>query len=165
VRLGPADTVAHLAVLHDLNAHFAVGSVGGLPERYLDLGLGVGAAGRGAGGLPAEEGASEAVAEKGLEDVLETAELVPSRVAAGVSVRAARHLVPVGVVGAAGLGVGEDLVGLGQLLEAFLGAVVLGVGVGVVGAGQAAVGLLDVRIGGLAGQAQDLVVVALRRQA
>jgi hypothetical protein len=60
----------------------------------------------------AEEGApAEAVSEKGVEDVLEPAE----RVAAGIAAcpRAARHLVAVGVVGAPGFGVREDLVGLG----------------------------------------------------
>ena len=52
----------------------------------------------------------------------------------------------VGVVGAARLGIRKDFVGLGKLLEAFLGAGVIRVGVGVVVAGETAVCLLYLRL-------------------
>jgi DnaJ-class molecular chaperone len=74
---------------------------------------------------------------------------------------AARYLVAVGVVGAAGLGVREDLVGFGELLHAIFGVGVVGVRVRVVVAGEAPVGLLDLRLRRVPGHAQDLVVVAL----
>jgi hypothetical protein len=69
--------------------------------------------------------------------------------------------VTVSVVGPACLGIREDLVGLGKLLEAFLGAGIAWVGIGVVVAGQPAVGFLYLRLRSFAGQSQDLVVVAL----
>ena len=75
---------------------------------------------------------------KRLEDVVDRAEA-----GAGVEAAGAQALVPVGVVGAAPLGVGEDLVGLGRLLELLLRLGVVVVDVGVQFAGEAAEGLLD----------------------
>src|SRR5205807_3582940 len=65
----------------------------------------------------------------------------------------------VGVVVAAAARVGQDAVGLGDLLELLLGRGVLLVGVRVVLARQPAVGLLDLVLGGGALHAKDLVVV------
>ena len=62
----------------------------------------------------------------------------------------AQALVAVGVVGAAPLGVGEDLVGLGRLLELLLGLGVVVVDVGVQLAGEPAEGLLDLGLVGAA---------------
>ena len=70
----------------------------------------------------------------------------------------------VGIVGTPVLGVGKDLVGLRELLEAFFGPAIPGVGIRVVIAGEAAVGLLDLRLRRLLGDAQNLVIVALSRQ-
>ena len=66
----------------------------------------------------------------------------------------------VAIVGGALLGVGEDLVGLADLLEAGLRAVLL-VAVRVELHRQAAEGLLDVFGRGVAFDAEDLVVIAL----
>ena len=65
------------------------------------------------------------------------------------------------VVALALLGIAEDVVGLGDLLEALLGAGLL-VRVRVVLAGELAVRLLDVLLGGLLVDPEDLVVVAWR---
>ena len=62
------------------------------------------------------------------------------------------------VVGAL-VGVGQDGVRLADLLEALLGLLVAGVAVGVVGAGEVAVGLLQLRVVGVPGDAEDAVVV------
>ena len=72
---------------------------------------------------------------------------------------------PQDVVPPAALRIGEDLIGLGDLLEPSLGRRVL-VDVRVVHAGQLAVGPLDVLSRGIASYAQDLVKVrAFRHQA
>ena len=139
-----ANTVAHRTVLYGLHHYLPVYPERRLAQGDLDLHLDVGAATRSPRGRWAEEGTTEAtVAEESLEDVLEAAERVPAGVAAG---SAAGHLVAVGVVCAAGLRVGEDLVGLRELLEALLGAGVVVVDVRVVVAGETAVGLLDLRL-------------------
>ena len=57
---------------------------------------------------------------------------------------------PVAVVGGAPLGVGEDLVGLGGLLELLLGLRVVRVDVGVQLAREPAEGLLDLLLVGVA---------------
>ena len=71
----------------------------------------------------------------------------------------------VAVVGRAALGVGEDLVGLGGLLELLLGLGVVGVDVGVQLARELAEGLLDLLLGGVALDAEHLVGVAGHRRA
>ncbi len=79
---------------------------------------------------------------------------------AGVEAAGAQALGPVLVVGAAPLGVGEDLVGLGRLLEARFGLGVVAGDVGVQFAGEAAEGFLDFGVRGVTGDAQNLVVIA-----
>jgi hypothetical protein len=68
--------------------------------------------------------------------------------------------VPEPVVALALLGIGEDLVGGGGLLELGLSLGVAGVPVGVVLEGLLAVGLLDLLRAGRARHAQHLVVIA-----
>src|SRR5581483_8790712 len=65
------------------------------------------------------------------------------------------------VVLLAPLGVGEHVVGLGDLLEALLGLAVALVGIRVELAGELAVRLLDLGGGGVLGHPEDLVVVLL----
>ena len=65
------------------------------------------------------------------------------------------------VVAGPAVAIGEDLVGLGRLLEAFLGLGVAGLLVGMVFERQATVGALQVCLAGIAGDAEDFVVVAL----
>jgi len=72
--------------------------------------------------------------------------------------------VPIPVVGRAALGVGEDLIGLGGLLELLLGVGVLGVDVGVQLARERAEGLLDLGLVSRARNAQHLVGVARGRR-
>ena len=68
---------------------------------------------------------------------------------------------PVLVVGLALAIVGEDLVGLGGLLELLLRALVIGIAVGVVLDGELPVGFLYFLPGGVFLNAQDLVKVTL----
>ena len=73
----------------------------------------------------------------------------------------ARAGVAVLIVELALLGIGEDLVGLGQLLEALLGRVVAGVAVGMALHRQPTVSLLDFGAFAAALEAQNLVIIAL----
>ena len=95
---------------------------------------------------PAPAAAERAGAEEGVEDVAQRAKAreVRRRVAAG-----AQPLEAVAVVRRLALGVREDLVGLGGLLEVLLGGLG-GVDVGVQLAGQPAEGLLDLGVVGVA---------------
>ena len=95
--------------------------------------------------------------EEGLEDASQVTE-VGSGEAAAESASASHGVLPAQVVHLALVGVGEDLVGGGDLLELVL---VAGAGdVGVQLAGLLAVGLLDLLGAGVAADAEDLVVVA-----
>ncbi len=58
-------------------------------------------------------------------------------------------------------GIGQDVVGLGDLLEPLLGLLVALVAVRVVLARELPVGLLDLLVGGVLADPQDLVVVGL----
>ena len=68
---------------------------------------------------------------------------------------------PERVVGATALGVGENLVRLGRLLELLLRLRVVAVDVRVKLAREPPEGLLDLDVGGAALDAEDLVVVPL----
>src|SRR5207245_215511 len=80
--------------------------------------------------------------------------------AAGARAEAAGHGTETAnlVVGRALLGVGQDVVGRRDLLEAIL---VAGVGVGMVLLGQLPIGAPDVLVGGLLWHTEDLVVILL----
>ncbi len=71
----------------------------------------------------------------------------------------------VAVVDLAPVGVGEDLVGVGGLLEPFLGIGGVAVDVGVQLAREPAEGALDLALVGVARDPEDLVGVALDRHA
>ncbi len=66
----------------------------------------------------------------------------------------------VAVIGCAALGVGEDLVGLGGLLELLLGLRVVRVDVGVQLARLYPEGFLDLLLAGVPGDAQHLIGVS-----
>ncbi len=135
--------------------------MGGLHERDLGAHGHIAALDRAARPATAEDPAAErapaeaTAAEEGLEDVRDRSE--PLEV--GGVAALAQALVAVAVIGRASVGVGEDLVGLGGLLEAFLGVGLL-VDVGVQLAGQPAEGLLDLSVVSAAADAEHLVVVA-----
>src|SRR6185436_20539587 len=103
----------------------------------------------------AEDAAARA-AEERVEQVGDRAEALEVR---AESARA-QAVVAVAVVRRAALGVVEDLVGLGGLLELLLGVGVVAVDVGVQLAGELAERLLDLGLVGVAGDAQDLVRIA-----
>ena len=118
--------------------------------------LEVGAPGRAGRPAAAAAPAERAAAEEGVEDVAEAA-AAAERVAGAAAVHA---LGPEACRSAAPLlGVGQHLVGVGDLLEPGLGLGVAGVGVGVQLAGQAPVGPLDLVGRGVAADAEQLVVV------
>src|SRR5207249_400903 len=98
-------------------------------------------------------GAARAATAPGLPE--EVAQVEPES-AALLPAETARHR-PHRVVLLAALLVGQDVVGLGDLLETVLGVGVALVGVRVVLAGQLAVGLLDVVLGGVLRDTEDLV--------
>ena len=102
----------------------------------------------------AEEAAAEDVAE-GRHDVVGVAEVVDAR--------PFHPGVAVAVVPLALRLVGEDFIRLGRLLEAALGLLVPGVLVRVILQGELPIGLLDLVGRRVPLQAQDLVIVALRR--
>ena len=56
--------------------------------------------------------------------------------------------------------VGEHLAGLLGLLEALLGLLVVGIPVGVILHREAAIGLLDLRLGGRPGYVEYLVIIS-----
>ena len=110
---------------------------------------------------PAPARAGRRPTEERVEDVAERAE------AAAESLEAAGRGaidagVPEHVVCAAALPIGQDAVGLVQLLEALLGAVVA-IDVGVVLLRQAPEGALDLGLVRVAGDTEHVVVVALHR--
>ena len=95
----------------------------------------------------AAEGAAEpAAAEERVEDVRERSERVEVR---GVAA-AAQPLVAEAVVGRPPLGIAQDLVRLGRLLELLLGLWIAAVDVGMELAGEAPEGLLDLILAGVA---------------
>ena len=101
--------------------------------------------------------AGRSPAEEGLEDAAQVAEVGAGEPSAETS-PATHRVLAAQVIHLALVGVGEDLVGGGDLLELIL---VAGTGdVGMQLAGLLAVGPLDLLGGGVAADAEDLVVVA-----
>src|SRR5262249_23819011 len=130
---------------------------GRLRERYLGADRHV-AASRRAARTAASEQASESTSsasEERFEDVGHRAE----RVEVGGVASATQALVPVAVIGRAAIGVSHHLVCLSGLLELLLGLRVVAVDVRVQLTGELAERLLDLGVGSVPGQAQDLVVV------
>jgi hypothetical protein len=127
---------------------------GGLLERDLDLHGEVSALDA---PTRAAEGAAERVAaEKGVEDVREGAEAVRL----GGEAARLEPLEAVAVVGGAPIGVRQDLVRLGGLLELLLRLRVMAVDVRVELAGEAPERPLDLSVLGVAADAEDLIGVA-----
>jgi hypothetical protein len=109
--------------------------------------------------LPEDVAEAEDVAETG-EDVREVRE--DRGVESGPPARAAVDPgVPEAVVQPALLAVGEDRVGLRRLLEGFLRLVVARIAIRVVLQGQLAIRALDLLIGGLSLDPENLVVISL----
>ena len=66
----------------------------------------------------------------------------------------------IAVIGRATFGIGEDFVGLGELLELVLGGRIVGVDVRVQLAGELSEGFLDLSLVGFARNAQHVVGIA-----
>ena len=145
-RLG-AVAVAALAAVDRLVADVDRGAAGGVGEADVERDRDVAARWRARCARPAEER---------LEEVGDRAERVEVRRPAAV----AQALVAVAVVDLAALGVGEDLVGLGGLLELLLGLRVVRVDVGMQLARELAEGLLDLHLVRVARDAEDLVGIS-----
>src|ERR1019366_7928216 len=94
------------------------------------------------------------------EDFAEDVERVVEPAAGGLAAARPERRVAELVVGGAFLRVGEDLIGFAEFLEAFLGGMVALVFVGMIFDGQFAVGLFELLVGSVAGQAEHLVVIA-----
>src|SRR5215471_159236 len=148
-----AGAAAALARLVTRNLELALDALGCLLQRDLQAILQVVAAAH-----PAAPPAS--AAEEALEEILEDG--AEARAAAQVG-----HCTKAIVLGAL-VGIGEHGVGLADLLEALLGARVAGILVRMVLTSEGAVGLLQRGVVGVAGDAEDLVVVlgrhAMRRR-
>ena len=138
-----AVAAAALAAVDDLVVDVDRGARRRLLEVDLDRDLGVAAAARAR--RPAAEAAA---AEERREEVVDRAEAVEVRALAA----ALEALVAVAVVRRAAIGVGQDLVGLGGLLELLLGLRVVAVDVGVQLARELAEGLLDLALVGRRGR-------------
>src|SRR5205807_3266300 len=150
-RLG-AVAVAARAGLHRVVLDVLRNRGGGLLERDLHADRRVAALHRAA--APAAE--QRIAAEEGVEDVRERAEALEARREAARLER----LVAVAVVQRAPLGVGQDLVGLGRLLELLLRLRVVLVHVRVELARELAERALDLTLVGVARDAKHVVVVA-----
>src|SRR5262249_57928366 len=142
----------------------AVTGRAGLGARDLDVGLR--AEGRLLEGqleVVAEVGAAAGPAPAAPEEVAEAKEVAEDvaevREDRGVEAAAPEPGVPEAVVALALLGVAEDAVGLGRLLEALLRLLVARVAVRVVLEGQLPVGGLDLLLAGSPGHPDDLLVV------
>ena len=137
-------------------AHVPPGSEDRVLELDLQHDLGVGS-------LPAcPAGRAGALVEKDVEQVPETPETEGVRAAGS---RAPHGLRPEHVVTAPPLRVAQRLVGDRDLLEAGLGLSVVGVRIGVKLPGEPSVGALELVLGGVAGDAEQLVVVLGHRHA
>ncbi len=136
------------------------GAEGRLLEAQLQVVAQVSAARRtaAAGVAPAKaEHIAEDVAELG-EDVVDILEAGPAGAAPG----AAEALVAEAVVDLALLGIGEHLVGLGRFLKAGLRIGIVWITIGMELHGELAISPLDFGLGGIAGDPENFVIVALR---
>jgi hypothetical protein len=150
-----AVAIARLAHPHALVLDLHGGAARSVVQAHLGLHRDVAAL---HGALTAAAGAERvAAAEERVEDVAERAESLERR----VEPARAQALVAVAVVDGAPLAVGEDLVGLCGSLELLLGVRVVRVHVRMKFASELPEGLLDVLVGGLARNAEDLVRVGL----
>ena len=102
------------------------------------------------------EATAETGAEEGLEEVSDRAEALEVRAHPAV----AQAFVAVAVEGLAPLGVGQDLVGLGGLLELLLGVRVVRVDVGVQLTRELAERLLDDLVIGVARDAENVIRIS-----
>ena len=156
-----AAALAGLAGIERGEAELLLGAVDGLVEGQLQVvaevraGRPPGAAGGATGGSATEEG---------VEDVAEALEAAEGAVALRAGTGAAHAGPAEHVVLLAALRIGEDLVGLVDLLEARV-SIRVGVDVGVPLLGQLPEGALDLFVAGAALKPQDLVVVAGRGHA
>jgi hypothetical protein len=156
-----AVAVTDLAAVHRLEAERHRRAARGIGERDLGADGDVGALHRahpsGPGPGPGAEAPAEAAAaEERLEEVGDRAEALEVRGEPAL----AQAVVAVAVVGGAPLGIREDLVGLGRLLELLLRVGIVPVDVGVQLAGEAPEGLLDARVVGAAVDAEHVVGIA-----
>jgi hypothetical protein len=137
-----------------------LGASGSIGERHLRRHRDVPSLHR-APGRGAERRAERiAAAEERVEDVRERAEATEP----GLEPARPEPLVAVAVVHGAPLRVGQDLVGLGGLLELLLGLRIVLVHVRVQLASELAEGLLDLLLVGVPGHAKDVVWITLHRR-
>ncbi len=166
---GGAGAVAGVAGVEFGDGDVAFAAEGGFFEAEFEVvaevGAALGAAGFAAAAGVAKEFVEDAAAAGGgasAEGFAEDVEGVVEAAAAGAAAGAGAGVeggVSVLVVGGAFLGVADGFVGFAEFLEFFLGGLVAGVFVGVVFDGEFAVGLFDVVVGGVAGDAEDFVVI------
>ena len=151
--LGRAPAFARGAGGREADRDLLVAAEDGLGElevqTHLGVGTDLGAASAGAG--PAH------LAEERLEDVTEAS--LEAEAPASARLGGEDTLGPEAVVTGAALGVAEDLVGNGDLLEASLGLGVTVVGVGVQLAGAGAIGPLDLVVAGFGPDPEQRVEV------
>src|SRR5688500_6346322 len=144
---------ARLAALQARDLHLRLEAGRGLLERDLQLVLEV---------LPAHRARAAAAAsaagagEEVVEDVFEQRAEPTREAAAGGRARCGAEAVVVRAL----VGIGEDRVGLAELLEALLGLLVTGILVGMELHGQLPVGLLQLGVAGTLVDAENLVIVA-----
>ena len=151
---------------HDGHADGFLTALGRLLEGEVEVGLGVRSpTGRvGVGAL-----AAEAAAENAPKDVAQILEAEPAAIAAATVTAAGPEVgIDAGVAELVVTGflilIGQNLVGLVDLLKFGLGLLVARVQVGVIFLGRLSVGLFDLVIPGASVYAQDLIIISLIRQ-
>ena len=158
-RPGPG-TLTRVAVDRRLDLHLAGHAEDGLLEGEAQDHLGVRSRHRpGPSAPPAARGSAHPVEER----VEQVAQAAGERVARGpaAGTRTEDPLGPVPVVAGTALGVLQDLVGQADLLEPLGTAVVVLVGVGMELAGLGPIGPLELLVGGIAADTEDLVEVGV----
>ena len=165
-RLG-AGSAARRARLRGRHRQRNLGALDGLVEGQRDLGLEVPSSGLGAGTAHAAAGTAARAGAPAPPNRFERMSPKPppnaARVEAARLLNAERSRAAVVVL--ALLGIRQHVVCLGDLLEALLGLLVALIAVGVVLAGELAVRLLDLLVGGVLADPEDLVVVGSVGQA